>query len=237
MDKKINKKTEKLLILLWKISIIIAGLSLLLLLFVASDTLKLILFIIAMLFGGIMFFIQSLDGKYIELIPKPYAEKIKVDFKNFLEVSAQIEKKCQYEKANIKINDEMHGIAYYEVKRHWYNFFGKEIKFIFVVNMKEYNDKNLELIITKFEESIVDYVGNFTKDDYVEFILITCMENSNKKFENYINDDVIQLSTRIKLPVGIVFSDGLMYISTQKAIMFKKRYEKLKNNILDMLNK
>ena len=230
------KKFEKFLRLIWIVSVVISGLGILLLCFASDGFTGLVLLSITLFFGVIMFTIQSLDGKYIDLIPKPIAEKIKIKYNNFQEIILQIDKNCKFEKTSIKINDDMYGIAYYESKRHWYNFFGKELKFIFAVNIKEYSNENLDLIIKKFEESIVDYVGNFTKDDYVEFTLIICMENLNQKFEKYINDDIIQQSTRIKLPVGIVFSDNTMYISTQKSIMFKKRYEKLKNNILDILS-
>lgn len=234
MKKKFNKKTELLLRFIWILSTLITGLGILLLCFASDGFTGLVLLSITIFFGVIMFTIQSLDDKYIDLIPKPVAEKTKIKYNNFQEIINQIDKNCKFEKTSIHINDDINGIAYYESKRHWYNFFGKELKFIFVVNIKEYSDENLELIIKKFENTIVDYVGNFTKDDYVEFTLITCMERSNKKFIKYINDDIIQRSTRIILPVGIVFNENTMYIPTQKTNLFKKRYERLKMNIIDI---
>lgn len=236
MKNKFNKKTETILRLIWVLSVLITGVGILLLCFASDGFTGLVLLSITLFFGVIMFTIQSLDGKYIDLISKPIAEKIKIEYNNFQEIIFQVDKNCKFEKTSIKINDEMYGVAYYESKRHWYNFFGKELKFIFVVNIKEYSNENLNLIIKKFEESIIDYVGNFTKDDYVEFTLITCMDYSNKAFIKYINDDIIQQSTRIRLPVGIVFSENKMFISTQKSPIFKKRYKKLKKYIIDIFN-
>jgi len=182
-----------------------------------------------------MFFIQSLDGKYIELTPSSFAEKNKIKYKNYEEVISQFSKNINFNKGSIKINDNVYGTIFYNVKRNWYNIFGKELFLIFIVNMKEYDNETLHLIIDKFEENIGDYVGRFTNNDYVEFTLITCLDHLNKDFIKYIDKDVIQDNNRIKLPVGIVFENNTLYIGTQKSPLFKNRYEKLKKYILNIL--
>lgn len=233
-EKKFNKNIEKIIIFIWKISIVLTAFSLLFMLLADDGYTQLLLFVFSLIFGSIMFSIQFLNGRYIDLKPITIAEKVKIDFNNFQDLVDYISKNINYNKGSIKINDKIQGIVFYEIKRHWYNFFGKEISFIFVVNMKKYDNKTLRLVIKKFEECISDYVGTFATDDYVEFILITCLEESNYEFNNYINKDVVQTNNRIKLPVGIVFNDKLLYIANQKSLLYKSRYKKLRNHVLDI---
>lgn len=183
-----------------------------------------------------MFTIQSLDGKYVNLVPNVYAEKYKISSNNFQEIVNCVQRNINYSKENIRINDVINSIVFYEIERHWYNWLTRKIKFIYVVDMKNFTGKTLDLVIEKFEDAINDYIGRLYNSDNVEFTLIICIDEANDEFMDYINTDLLQEPNRIKLLVGVVLNDSVMYISTQKSIMFKSKYKKLKERMLKIFN-
>ena len=237
-NKMLSKKMQNILITIWVITTLIAFIAFITLLFVSSSKSQLICVIIAMIGAVISYSIMSLDGKYIEIKEKPLTQHYQIKYNNYNEIIKlyqQNPKYAKYEMRKFKITNNIEGIVYYESKRHWYNVFGKELSFVFIVNMKEFDNNTLELVVDKFDEEIKKHIGKYTNDDYSEFTMIMCLDKANKEFIEYIDSEITQTTNRRILPVGIVFENNTMYIANQHLPIYKNSREKLAKEVIEII--
>ncbi len=215
---------------------VLASISLLITLLSGSnERLQLIFFIISMCFGVILLSIDKIAGKYINLMKKTNSEKYHINVCEYKHFVNYISKNLKFDELDLKVSDDVLGNIFYKVDKHWYNFFGREISIVFIVNMERYIQEKLELALDKLDEKLSQCIKNCGENDYIEMTLILCLQTSNKEFIKYIDKDVFQTSNFIKLPIGVVFDNQSMYISKQESFLGKGKYKKLKEKVLKLL--
>lgn len=230
--KNIEKKTTflyKFLLILTAILLILTGI--ISTLFDNSDLA--LVFFFAMIIVYILFLIlQAKGGEYIELRKKTQSLKIKIKKFKYTDVLKTFKENLNYNSEYLKISNELSGYIFYKYSRPYYLYFRKKISLIVLIDMKEFDEANLKLSLNKIDEWIENKYGKYNISDYIELILVTHIENRNNEFFEYINKDILQMPYFIKLPVGIIENEKLMYISKQENIAQVWRYNKLKKTYI-----
>ena len=226
-----SKETKgKIYILLWKISIILTAIFLI----ISLITENIIYFIIAIFLGIMMHIIPLIGSKYVNYLKKTTAEKYQISINEYKDISSYFN---NYKRGNIKINDDIYGDIYYKIDKKWYDLFKRRITLIATINMKIYDGKTKNLIMEKINNWLTENIGERNgNNDYLEVALVLCLDKINDKFKNYINQDIFQDHEIIILPVGIVLDEKNMYIRVQKEAYLKSNYQKLKKKFLDTID-
>ena len=231
-----SKKTKgKIFIFLWKVTIILCAISLILTCMLDEDEkMQLIFFFISMFLGIMMHVIAYVGEKYVDFRKVTTALKYQIKIKGYNDISYYLSND-NYERDNIKINENIYGDIYYKVKKSGFILSSRKVTLIVTINMKTYDAKTKDLIMNKINDWLVDNLGE-RNDDYLEVVLVLCLDSINDKFKNYINQDIYQSPEIILLPVGIVLDNSTMYIRVQKEAFLKGRYKKLKKKFIDTIN-
>lgn len=220
---------EKILTLIWKIVVILCIISLLL----VGLTEEMLFFWTTVILGIAFFSLNFFAGKYIKPdkdIPAEIYELNTTEYENFIKC---IDETMDYNKTDLKMLDGIFGHMFYKVQNNKHNM---EISILSFVNIKEYKKKIVENILTEMNKIMIENIGDFGEEDYIDLTLVLCMEKVNSDFLKYINRNLFQTHNFIKLPVGIDMNDSKMYIHNQKKFIGKKKYMQIKDRFLKNMN-
>ena len=221
---------EKILTLIWKIVVILCIISFLL----VGLTEEMLFFWTTAILGIIFFSLNFFAGKYIKPDKDIPAEIYQLNTNEYADFIKCIDETMDYNKLNLKLIDGIFGHMFYRVKNNKHNM---EISIISFVNIKEYNKKIVQNILTEMNKITIENIGDFGEEDYIDMTLVLCMEKVNNDFLKYINKSVFQALNFIKLPIGIDMNDSKMYVYNQKKSFGKKKYMQIKDRFLKNMSK
>lgn len=233
-----SKKTKgKIFIFLWKVTIVLAIISIILTCILDEDEkMQLIFFLISIFLGIMMCVIPAIGSKYVDFRKTTTAEKYKIKINSYHDLSYYFSNN-NYDTSIIRIDENTYGNIYYRTDKKWYNFFKRKITLIVTIDMKEYDAKTKDLIMEKINAWLKENIGYRNGNaDYLEVALVLCLDSINDKFKNYINKDIFQNYEIVILPVGIVLDEKIMYVRVQKEAYLKVNYKKLKKKFMDTID-
>ena len=233
--KKLNNFVQIMIRLFWRMCIILALISIPLAEYSDTDEQQIFFGILMFVCVGIVILICSMDGKYYDLEKTKKVKSIKINFDNYDEIVSELSNGLDYKKNNIKIDDNINGIIFSDVKKSL--IYGKKMSYIVLVNIEEFSKKTFEQIINATGKWFDENTDDVYYHNYIENTVIMCIEKNNKDFLNFINTGIMQINTFMKLPIGIVLKDKEMYIANNKGSRYKKKYNKMKTRILNILKK
>lgn len=108
---------------------------------------------------------------------------------------------------------------------------------ISVIKVPELTNESLELADEKFNEFLVNFYGTEIITDWVSLISLICVDRITPPFQKYVNSNIKQNFKSYKLPVGISFGGGIIYIAKQKDGFALTKYKNLKKQLLRILSK
>ena len=232
-----SKKTKgKIFIFLWKLTIVLSAIGIILTCITDDEQMQLIFFLASILLFILMIVIGIIGKKYVDYRKKTTAEKYQVKINEYNDISYYFSND-NYERGSIKIDENIYGDIYYKIDKKWYNLFNRKITLFVTINMKIYDGKTKNLIMEKINDWLTENIGERNgNSDYLEVALVLCIDSINDKFKNYINKDIYQDYRIIILPVGIVLDEKIMYVRVQKEAYLKSNYKKLKQKFMDTMN-
>lgn len=195
--------------------------------------LSLIFFLIMFIFGFILILL-ILKGPDIKLfsdkaLPERYdLLKNKNDINNFIieKISLFGYETGEYECESYK--------AFFGIKK---NTFGKQIIALF--DISDFNDILYEDYKNNNFYEFGQYLLNkkiISNIDRVFITFIISVPKINKNFKKFVDENVQQDYNFFRLPVGISKASRKLYIASQNIFIGKGDYNKMKQNILDILN-
>lgn len=232
-----SKKTKgKIFIFLWKLTIILSLIGIVLTCIADDEQMQLIFFLSSILLFIMMIVIGIIGEKYVDFRKITTAEKYHVNINGYNDISYYLSNN-NFERGSIKVDENIYGDIYYKIKKNIFTFFDRKITLVTTINMKTYDGKTKELIMKKINDWLLENFGERNGDfDFLEVALVLCLDSINDKFKNYINRDIYQDKKLIILPVGIVFNEKNMYVGVQKELYLKGHYKKLKKKFMDTID-
>ena len=232
-----SKKTKgKIFIFLWKLTMILSLIGIILTCITNDEQMQLIFFIASILLFIMMIAIGIIGEKYADFRKITTAEKYQIKINEYKDISYYFSN-SDYERENIKIDEDIYGDIYYKIDKKWYNLLKKTITLMVTINMKEYDSKIKNIIMENIDDWLIekfgDRNGNF---DHLEVALVLCLDSINDKFKNYINKDIFQDYRIILLPIGIILDEKYMYVRVQKEAYLKANYKRLKKKFMETID-
>lgn len=226
-----SKKTKgKIFIFLWKLTIILSLIGIVLTCIADDEQMQLIFFLSSILLFIMMIVIGIIGEKYVDFRKITTAEKYHVNINGYNDISYYLSNN-NFERGSIKVDENIYGDIYYKIKKNIFTFFDRKITLVTTINMKTYDGKTKELIMKKINDWLLENFEERNGDfDFLELALVLCLDSINDKFKNYINRDIYQDKKLIILPVGIVFDEKNVCRSA-KRIIFKRSLQKIKEKI------
>lgn len=222
-----KKKKGRIIVLMWKLTVALTAIGILLTIFTNNEKYQLIYFISSLVLGTAMLIIGDKGSNYINYRKNTNAQKYDININNYHELIKYLNNNSKLNSANFSSLDGNNINIFYKVEKHWYNYFNKNIFIIVTVSMELFDDKIIDTILQEIDEYISKCVEGYSDSDYIEMSLVLCLEKENNEFKKYINRDIIQTPNIIKLPVGIVFTENKIYISNQESSYNKGKYKLL----------
>ena len=170
--------------------------------------------------------------KYIKSKPVK-AQKFQLEFSNYELFSGYIDNvlaKKNYEKRVLKNSIDNAEISMYFNNQHL-----NLLKAVALIRVSEVTEE----LIDKFDEEIsnffCDYYENEETHDYIDLIIILCVDRITPVFHKYVNSNLQQEYKKGKLLVGISFGGKNIYISNPKGSFAYKKYKYLQKEFFELL--